>query len=145
MIALIKLLLISIMLPLQLDSTFAKAYTGLAFAYWNRYYYETYFEKNYLDSCLALAEKAIKYDDQLDEAYFIKGEYYRVTGQPEDALDNYDKALEINPNYYQVYLEKGHLFASLSGDYVKALESYHKGLILIQGEGRRRTVKRSGL
>ncbi len=122
---------------IELDSTFAKAYTGLAFAYWNRYYYETYFEKDYLGSCLALAEKAIKYDDHLDEAFFVKGEYYRVKGQPESALDNYDKALEINPNYYQVYLEKGHLFASLSGDYVKALESYHKGLILIQGEGRR--------
>ena len=125
---------------IAMDSTFAKAYTGLGFAYWNRYYYETYFEKNYLDSCLFLAEKAIKYDDQLDEAYFLKGEYYRVTGQPEEALDNYNKALEINPNYYQVYLEKGHLYASLSGDYVKALESYHKGLILVQGEGRWRLL-----
>jgi TolB-like protein/AraC-like DNA-binding protein len=122
---------------LKSDSAYAKAYTGLAFAYWNRYYYETYFKENYLDSCLNLAQKALSYDDQLDEAYFIKGEYYRVRGQPEDALDNYDKALEINPNYYQIYLEKGHLFASISGDYVKALESYHKGLILIQGEGRR--------
>lgn len=120
-----------------MDSTFAKAYTGLAFAYWKRYDYETYFEKNYFDSCLALAEKAIKFDNQLDEAYFIKGEYFRETGKPEEALDNYDKALEINPNYYQVYLEKGHLFAGLMGDYVKALESYHKGLLLIQGEGRR--------
>jgi TolB-like protein/AraC-like DNA-binding protein/Tfp pilus assembly protein PilF len=125
---------------IAMDSTFARAYTGLAFAYWNRYYYETYFEKNYLGSYLALAEKAIKFDDQLDEAYFIKGEYFRVTGQSEKALENYDKALEINPNYYQVYLEKGHLFASLSGDYVKALESYHKGLILVQGEGRRKLL-----
>jgi TolB-like protein/AraC-like DNA-binding protein/Tfp pilus assembly protein PilF len=123
-----------------LDSTFAKAYTGLAFAYWNRYYYETYFEEDYLGSCLALAEKAIKYDDHLDEAYFIKGEYFRITGQPEEALENYDKALEFNPNYYLAYLEKGHLFASLSGDYVKALESYHKGLILVQGEGRKRLL-----
>jgi TolB-like protein/AraC-like DNA-binding protein/Tfp pilus assembly protein PilF len=125
---------------LKTDTAFAKAYTGLAFAYWNRYYYETYFEKNYLDSCLVLAEKALKNDDHLDEAYFIKGEYFRVTGHPEEALDNYNKALEINPNYYQVYLEKGHLFATLSGDYVKALESYHKGLIFIQGEGRRRLL-----
>jgi len=125
---------------IAMDSTFARAYTGLAFAYWNRYYYETYFEKNYLNYCLSLAEKAIEYDDRLDEAYFIKGEYFRVTGQPEKALENYDKALEINPNYYQVYLEKGHLFASLSGDYVKALESYHKGLILVQGDGRRRLL-----
>lgn len=125
---------------IAMDSTFAKAYTGLAFAYWNRHYYPDYFEKNYLDSCLALSEKAIKYDDQLDEAYFIKGEYFKVTGQPEEALDNYDRALDINPNYYQVYLEKGHLFAMVMGDYVKAIESYQKGLMLIQGEGRRRLL-----
>jgi TolB-like protein/AraC-like DNA-binding protein len=75
---------------IAMDSTFARAYTGLAFAYWNRYYYETYFEKNYLGSCLALAEKAINYDDQLDEAYFIKGKYLRVPGKPQVALDNYD-------------------------------------------------------
>jgi len=111
---------------IALDSTFARAYTGLAFAYWNRYYYETYFEKSYLDSCLALAEKAIKYDDQLDEAYFIKAEYFRVNGQPEEALVNYDKASEINPNYYQAYLEKGHLLAAVSTDYVKALQSDKK-------------------
>ena len=30
---------------IEMDSAFAKAYTGLAFAYWNRYYYETYFEE----------------------------------------------------------------------------------------------------
>jgi TolB-like protein/Flp pilus assembly protein TadD len=125
---------------LETDSTFAKAYTGLAFAYWNRYYYETYFEKNYLDSCLALAAKALKYDDQLDEAYFITGEYYRLHGQPEKALYNYDKALEYNPNCSPVYPVKGYLYALSFGDYVKALDNYQKGLTLIRGEGRRKIL-----
>ena len=41
---------------LKMDSTFAKAYTGLASAYYNRYYWETYFKENFLDSCLILAK-----------------------------------------------------------------------------------------
>ena len=95
------------MLPLKQILHLQRLIQDLAFAYWNRYYYETYFEKNYLDSCLILAEKALSYDDQLDEAYFIKGEYYRVNGQHDEALLNYDKALEINPNYYSgILLER---------------------------------------
>jgi TolB-like protein/AraC-like DNA-binding protein/Tfp pilus assembly protein PilF len=121
---------------IAIDSGFAKAYTGLAYAYWNRYFYETYFEKNYLDSCLILAEKALSYDDQLDEAYFIKGEYYRVKGQQEKALDNYDKALGINPNYYQAYYWKGYLLTWVQGDYVKGLDNYHKALNLIRNRER---------
>ena len=70
--------------------------------------------KNYLDSCLILADKALSYDDQLDEAYFIKGEYYRVNGQSDEALFNYDRALEINPNYYSAYYRKGYLLTWVS-------------------------------
>lgn len=121
---------------LKADSAFAKAYTGLAMAYWNRYFYETYFEKNYLDSCLILADKALRYDNQLDEAYFIRGEYYRVNGQQEKALDNYDKALATNPNYYQAYYWKGYLLTWVQGDYVKGIDNYQKALSLIRNKER---------
>jgi TolB-like protein/AraC-like DNA-binding protein len=129
---------------LKTDSTFAKAYTGLAFAYWNRYYYETYFEKNYLDSCLNLAKKALLYDDQLDEAYFIKGEYYRINGQSDTALYNYDKALEINPNYFAAYERKWYLLTWVLGDYVKGLDNCLKALNLIRGNERPSILKALG-
>jgi TolB-like protein/AraC-like DNA-binding protein len=121
---------------IKTDSAFAKAYTGLSFAYWNRYYYETYFKEDYLDTCRILANKALSFDDQLDEAYYIKGEYYRVNGQSEEALYNYDKALEINPNYYLAYFKKGYLLTWVLGDYVKGLENFHEALNLIRGDGR---------
>jgi len=44
---------------LEIDSTFAKAYTGLANAYYNRYQWENYLKENYLDTCLILANKAL--------------------------------------------------------------------------------------
>jgi tetratricopeptide (TPR) repeat protein len=60
---------------LEIDSTFAKAYTGLANAYYNRYYNENYLKENFLDTCLVLVNKALSFDNQLDEAYYIKGKY----------------------------------------------------------------------
>ena len=121
---------------LELDTTFAKVYTGLAFAYWNRYYYETYFKENFLDSCLILAEKALSYDDQLDEAYYLKGQYSRVNGYSVEALNNYDKALEINPNYLSAYIRKWELLLFVFGDYVKGLENCYKMLNLFRGTER---------
>jgi len=129
---------------LDIDSTFARAYTGLAFAYWNRYFYETYFKEDFLDSCRILAEKALSCDDQLDEAYFMKGQYYNVNGQSSEALLNYNMALEINPNYYEAYLRKGNLLTRVLGDYVKGLDNYHQALNLIRGEGRPVILKSLG-
>src|ERR1035437_1410210 len=119
-----------------IDSVFAKAYTGLANAYYGRYYYQNYFEKGFLDSCLVLVNKAISIDDQLDEAYFIKGKYYYENGNFEEALNNFDKALKINPNCYAAYERKGFILTWIINDYVKGLENYHKALNLIRGDER---------
>src|ERR1035437_6223630 len=121
---------------LVIDSVFAKAYTGLANAYYGRYYYQNYFEKGFLDSCLVLVNKAISIDDQLDEAYFIKGKYYYENGNFEEALNNFDKALKINPNCYAAYERKGFILTWIINDYVKGLENYHKALNLIRGDER---------
>jgi TolB-like protein len=121
---------------LVIDSVFAKAYTGLASAYYGRYYYQNYFKVGFLDSCLVLVNKAISIDDQLDEAYFLKGKYYYENGNFEEALNNFDKALKINPNYYAAYERKGFILTWIINDYVKGLESYYKALNLIRGDER---------
>ena len=89
---------------LESDSVFARAFTGLAFAYWSRYYSETFFKEDFMDTCRILADKALLLDGKLDDAYFMKGRYFREKGQTDDALDNFDKALEINPNYSLAYI-----------------------------------------
>jgi len=121
---------------LEIDSAFAKAYTGLASAYYNRYQWETYFKENYLDSMLVLVDKALSIDDQLDEAYYLKGQYYQANGRIEEALESFDKALKINPNYYLPYLYKGYIFSWVLGDYINGLDNYHKALNLVHGDVR---------
>jgi len=94
---------------LEIDSMFAKAYTGLAGAYYDRYSWENYFNEGYMDTCLILVNEALKIDNQLDEAYYLKGLYYFAKGKMEDALDAFDKALEFNPSYYNAYERKGYI------------------------------------
>jgi TolB-like protein len=124
---------------LEIDSTFAKAYVGLAWMYYYRYKYdyEAYFKENYLDSCLVLLNTALSFDDHLEEAYCAKGMvYYRVNGQTEVALKNLDKALKINPNYYLAYREKGNILRWFLYDYVESFRNSHKALTLISGDER---------
>jgi len=118
---------------LEIDSAFAQAYTGLASAYYDRYQWETYFKEKYMDSMLVLAKKALSFDDQLDEAYYIEARYYQVNGNSTKALDIYDKALKINPNCYTAYEGKGDIFTSTIPDYVKGIDNYHRALNLISG------------
>jgi tetratricopeptide (TPR) repeat protein len=109
---------------LEVDSTFARVYSSLAVNYFNRYVVEDFFKENLLDSCLVLANIALKHDDQLDEAYYIKGAYYQVNGNADEALDNYDKVIKINPNYSMAYYNKIEILWS-KGDYVKSIENLH--------------------
>jgi TolB-like protein len=119
---------------LIIDSTFAKAYTGLASAYYDRYQWETYFKENYLDSMKILLNKALLFDDQLDEAFYLKAVYYIAHGQFEDAMNNLDKALKLNPNYYLAYVAKGGTWTST--DFIESIKNYKKALTLISGSKR---------
>jgi TolB-like protein len=107
---------------LELDSTFARVYASLAHAYLNRYHVEDVFKENYLDSSLVLANMALSRDDKIDEAYFVKGQYYRLRGQIDEALDNFDRTVKLNPNFSHAYYWKAELFLG-KGDYVKAFEN----------------------
>jgi TolB-like protein/AraC-like DNA-binding protein/Tfp pilus assembly protein PilF len=121
---------------LEIDPAFTKSYTGMAKAYWDRYYYETYFKENSLDSCLVLVNKALSIDDQLDEAYYLKGRYYYEKNNFEEAVNNYDKALKINHNYADAFIQKGWINIAILGDLINGLENYHKALNLTSGKER---------
>ena len=106
---------------LKYDSTFALAYTGLAQVYWDRYFAQTYFSEEFLDSVLILVDIALSYDNQLSEAYTIKGGYYNQIGQPELALEEYDKAIKLNPNDWMAYWQKARFYTR--DDLVKAIDN----------------------
>jgi TolB-like protein/Tfp pilus assembly protein PilF len=108
---------------LEYDSTLAQAYTGLANSCWDKYYLSL----NLLDTVLILTDIALSFDDQLAEAYDIKGNYYRRILEPEKAIEEYDKVLKFNPNDFSAYCGKGWQFKN-SGDYVKAIDIYYNAV-----------------
>ncbi len=127
---------------LEFDSTFAQAYTGLAWVYWNKHYGEEFLEEDFLDSILILADIALSFDDQLAEAYVLRGRYYAANNIKEQAINEYDKAIKLNPNDWQAYMRKGYLY--INDDLVKALDNLHKAASLHRGSFLPEIYKRLG-
>jgi len=117
---------------LEYDSTFAQAYTGLAIVYKNKYYWETFLSENFLDSMLILADIALSFDDQLAEAYVIRGDYHWLNNNNELAIEEYDKAIIFNPNEWEAYDQKARLYYR-EDNYVKQTENLIKAASLHRG------------
>jgi TolB-like protein/lipopolysaccharide biosynthesis regulator YciM len=117
---------------LEYDSAFALAYTGLAWVYYDKYYWETYIDKNFLDSMLILANIALSFDDQLAEAYIVKGYYYAHNNMVEQAVNELDKAIRFNPNNWRAYEGKGECYL-IKNDFGKAIINYNKAASLHRG------------
>jgi len=113
---------------LEYDSSFAQAYIGLASVFLDKHYWETYFSENFLDSVLILADIALKYDTQLSEAYTFRGYYYSQMGKSEQAIEEFDKAIQLNSNDWMAYQGKGIFFDGI--DRVEAIYNLHKSVLL---------------
>ncbi len=113
---------------LDLDSTFARAYSDLANVYLRRYFWETYFREDFLDTCLVLANMALSFDPRLEDAWQLIGRCCFEKGDIDGALRNYDKAIELNPEYSDALAYKGYLLTSLVGDYVGGIDAYQKAV-----------------
>ena len=116
---------------LKYDSTFAQAYSGLAKVYWDKHIWKEYFLKNFMDSVLILTKIALSLDDQLSEAYTLRGRYYSETGKPEQAIKEFDKAIKLNPNDWMAYYEKGEFYYST--DFVNNINYLQKAASINRG------------
>jgi len=116
---------------LEYDSTFALAYIGLARVYRIKHRWDELFKEEYMDSMLILVNRALSYNDQLAEAYVIRGDYYRYRSRIEQAIDEYDKAIMHNPNSWEAYYQKGVL--QYMDDFVESLGNFHKAASLNRG------------
>jgi TolB-like protein len=119
---------------LKYDSTFAKAYSGLARVYWDKHLgkEKEYFSKNYLDSVLVLTNIAISHDAHLSEPHTLRGKYYNEIGKPEQAIEEFNKAIKLNPNDWIAYFEKGN-FSYYSTDLVNMIYCFQKAASLNHG------------
>jgi TolB-like protein len=117
---------------LKYDSTFAQAYSGLARVYWDKHYWEEYFSKNFMDSVLILTNIALSFDNQLSEAYILRGTYYSEIGKPEQAIEEFDKAIQLNPNDWSAYYGKGDLY-SYNDDLLNWIDNSQKAASINRG------------
>jgi len=117
---------------LSFDSTFSLAYLGLAEAYWNKNYVSEYLSKDFMDSALVLANMALSYDKKLYEAYVLRGDYFRETGYENHALEEYNKALYLNPNSWEAYLGRAEIF--FMDDLVSYADNLHKAATINRGK-----------
>ncbi len=113
---------------LNYDTSFAKAYTGLAQVFWDMQYWGTFFSEKFLDSVLIMSNIALKYDDKLSEAYLLKGSYYYQVGRTELAEKELDKAIQFNPNEWMPYYYKANLF--YFDDNINVLKNAYKAVSL---------------
>ena len=61
-------------------------------------------------------------------AYTNLGSVYQKMGQFDKAMENYDKALTLDPNDYLAYINRGAIFDKV-GQFDKAIENYGKAVI----------------
>jgi tetratricopeptide (TPR) repeat protein len=81
----------------------------------------------------------LKYDNQLSEAYFVRGGYYDQKDSIVKALEEYDKAIRYNSNYFEAYVAKGSRDEELD-----LAISFARGAILRQEKGRFSVLKGNG-
>jgi TolB-like protein/Tfp pilus assembly protein PilF len=117
---------------LKYDSAFAQAYTGLARVYWDKHFFaKEYFSENYMDSVLILSDFALTFDNNLAEAYAIRGDYYTYKGFINKAIEEYDKSIKLNPNSWEAYYGKGEMYGT--GDLANMINNYQKAASLNHG------------
>jgi TolB-like protein len=116
---------------LKYDLTYAQAYTGLGWVYWDKHYWEEYFSENFMDSVLILTNIALSFNNQLSEAHTLRGTYYSKIGKPEQAIEEFDKAIKLNPNDWKAYYEKGESYTA--GDLVNAINYLQKAASINRG------------
>lgn len=116
---------------IQIDSSFALPYAWLGRAIEYQIGEKIYF--NYEgNTILALCNKALSLEPNLADGYWIRGRYYRNTGQLEKAVEDLKKAIEINPNNSLAYRYLGTIYF-VKREYVNALINLKKAEKLERG------------
>lgn len=83
--------------------------------------------------CFDLANKALRVNEQLYMAYFIKGYAHYELGDSSRFVSSVQTALELNPDFYDGYTMLGSFYASLGNDI--ALDYYNSALEVRPDDG----------
>jgi len=87
---------------------------------------ELYFLVKKYQEGIDFANKALKLDESIAKAYFIKGSIYRESGDTSRAISSLQTAAEQNPNYLEAFYDLGVLYGARKDPL--ALEYYNNVL-----------------
>lgn len=93
-------------------------------------------KENYAHSvAIKFYENALKYEDSIDEIFNIKyalADIYATIGDYQQALQQLQTCIKINPNAYKIYERIGKVYENM-GEYRQSRRYYNTGLKLTQG------------
>jgi tetratricopeptide (TPR) repeat protein len=126
---------------LEADPAYGQAYAGLALALQNLYEEESMMNKDisengislHRDTILPLADLALSFDPYLEEAYLVKGNYFLMINDFNRAQDEFNKALQINPNFSLAYNAISDMLIYQKDNWIGGLEHKLKAIELERG------------
>ena len=109
---------------IQIDSSYALAYAGLADSYALFY---MYFDRSedHLAKALAACHKALDLDPELAEAHASRGIVLTQLSQYHDAEKEFEIAIQLNPKLYNAYYQGGRTYR-MQGKHDQALRYFKK-------------------
>jgi len=110
---------------LEADDSFALAYVGLAFSYWDRYNRGYEPDIHLIDRTIEYCKKALELDPEQAEAYHVLAMAYRSKYAYKTAEEYDRRAIKIRPGYIWAYHSLG-LTYKYMGQYKKAREMFQK-------------------
>jgi len=96
----------------RLDSQFALAYAGLGEAYWRKY--EATRDVRFAEKAINAGEKAYRIDQNLMEVNITLGMIHHGTGKHEEAVMDFNRALNIEPTNFQAYVGLAKAYEALN-------------------------------
>jgi TolB-like protein/Flp pilus assembly protein TadD len=114
----------------RLDPDFSRAHAGVSFTHWQKAFMHFGADRNaLLTEARTKAETALQLDPDEPFANFNMGRALWLNGDVAAAVQWYNRALEVNPNFAQGYYAKA-LATFLSGDIVGAEPSVDQAMTL---------------
>lgn len=85
------------------------------------------FHQRLFDQALTSYTEAVTHSVQEDDSFLVnRAITHSILKQPEKAMADFKRAIEINPYSAHAYFNRGNLYKS-TGEYTKAEEDYKKG------------------
>ena len=115
---------------LELDGQYAPAYAGLGQTYW--YQFEATREQAWAHKAKAVCEKAVSIDERSSEAHQCLGMIYQGTGQYQQAMEQFQRVLNLEPTSDDAVLGLASSYSRLSLT-ARAEETYRQAISLRPG------------